>query len=314
MTTESNARRNSTAATNDSLRGVTVIVPAYNEEDGIGPVLVHLSEVMEGIAEPSEIILVNDGSNDGTANAAASVDLTGVRVLSHEVNRGYGAALKTGIRSASYSTIVIADADGTYPVDRIPDLLEILRNGDCDMAVGSRTGENVSIPLIRRPAKWGITKMAEIAAGRRIPDLNSGLRAFDRETARSLFGILPDGFSFTTTITLALLTNGLTVHYMDIDYHARTGNSKIRPIRDTWNFMMLIVRIALYFAPLKIFLPLAFVLAASSVTVGLYTHFVLDQLADVITVLLGLTALQTALVGMLAELVNKRLGNGLVDR
>ena len=287
--------------------GVSVIVPAYNEEHGIGAVLAQLRETLVTLDLPHELLVVDDGSTDGTAAEARRAE--GVTVLEHRANRGYGAALKTGIREARYELIVITDADGTYPNETIPKLVERWRATDCAMAVGSRTGRNVRIPLIRRPAKWVIGRMANMVAGEPIPDINSGLRLFRRSLAVRLFPLLPDGFSFTTTITLALLTNGFRVEYLPIDYHARVGRSKIRPIRDTLGFMQLILRIALYFAPLKIFLTLAGVLLLSSVVLAIVSRVAFGLLADVSTVVLAAAAFQTAVVGLLAELVNRRLPN-----
>jgi len=283
--------------------GVTVIIPAFNEEKGIGRVLDELRETMRASGLEHEILVVDDGSTDGTAEIARR---QGVKLLSHKTNTGYGGALKTGILHAKYPLVVITDADGTYPNEHIPELVQMVARGEADMAVGARTGESVAISWVRRPAKWVITRLAELAAGRRIPDLNSGLRVFRREVVLRFFSLLPSGFSFTTTITLAMLTNGYTVEYLSIDYHERKGRSKIKPFQDTINFVLLILKIALYFAPLKIFLPLSGVLLLLGLGVGLYTLLVVGRLADVITMLLALTAAQIGAIGLLAELINKR--------
>jgi hypothetical protein len=227
-------------------------------------------------------------------------------VLQHHSNRGYGAAIKTGIRHARYDLIAITDADGTYPNEQIPLLAAHLQTGHYDMVVGARTGEHVAIPLLRRPAKWFIGKLANLVASEPIPDLNSGLRVFRRAAVMEFFDILPEGFSFTTTITLGMLTNGYLVDYLPIDYHRRVGRSKIRPIRDTLNFTQLILRIALYFAPLKLFLPLSGLLLLAAVAWGLFSTLVFQQLADVSTLVIVMTAAQFAAIGLLAELINRR--------
>jgi len=287
--------------------GVTVLIPAYNEEGGVGPVLDELHELMEASNLLYEVLVIDDGSTDDTAGV---VRVNGkATLIQHTVNSGYGAALKTGLRHAKYGLIAIADADGTYPVARLPEMIGPVARRETDMVVGARTGENVSIPLIRRPAKWVIRKLAELAAGQRIPDINSGLRVFRKTIAFQFMNLFPSGFSFTTTITLAMLTNQYTVQYISVDYLDRTGRSKIRPIRDTLNFVKLILRIALYFAPLKIFLSLSAFLLLSSLGIGVYTFVVVGRIADVTTVLLALTALQIGVVGLLAELINKRLPN-----
>lgn len=291
----------------DVLPGFSVIIPVYNEETGIGPVLTQLSPVLADCGLPYEIIVVDDGSQDETA--AIAEQYTGTMVLRHRENRGYGVALKTGIRYARHEIICITDADGTYPNERIPDLVDRLIQGNYDMVVGARTGKKVSIPLIRRPAKWALGRLANFVAGESIPDLNSGLRVFRRLVALRLFSMLPDGFSFTTTITLAMLMNGYLVNYVPINYHARIGRSKIRPVQDTLNFVQLVLRIALYFAPLKVFLPLSGLLLMLALAWALFSEFVLGQLADVSTLVIIMTALQVAVIGILAELVNQRLPN-----
>ncbi len=290
--------------------GVSMILPAYDEEQGIGPVLDQLHTVMAQTGRPYEILVVDDGSRDGTAEAVlcyiAANPSHPVIALRHHANRGYGAAIKTGIRHARYDILCITDADGTYPNERIPDLLARLEEGRADMVVGARTGNHVRIPPLRRPAKWAIGQLANLVAGGKIPDLNSGLRIFRRDVAMEFFDILPDGFSFTTTITLGMLTNGYLVEYAPIDYHARVGKSKIRPIHDTLNFIQLILRIALYFAPLKLFLPLSLLLVVLGLVWGIFSITILDELADVSTLIIEMAAVQIAVIGLLAELINRR--------
>ena len=284
---------------------VTVIVPAYNEERAIVDVLERLVEVMAASELTHEIIVVDDGSQDQTAALARQVCCT--QIIEHPANRGYGAALKTGLRHARYEMVCITDADGTYPNERIPELVRVLDREQYDMVVGARVGDNVSIPLLRRPAKWVVGRLADYVAGEKIPDLNSGLRVFRRDVALLFDGVLPDTFSFTTTITLAMLTNKYLVDYVPIDYYARVGKSKIRPVQDTFNFIQLVWRIALYFAPLRLFLPLSALLFLAAIAWALFTLLVLGQLADVSTLVIFMTAFQVLVIGMLAELINKRL-------
>ncbi len=289
---------------------LSIIIPAYNEESGIDGVLTQLSGLRASLGAAgwqTEVIVVDDGSADRTAEIAAQhADVT---LLRHRANRGYGAALKTGIRHTPSDLICITDADGTYPNERIPDLAARLVEGEYDMVVGARTGEKVAIPLKRRPAKWVIGQLANYVAGEPIPDLNSGLRVFRRDVALRFFGILPDGFSFTTTITLGMLTNGYLVDYIPINYHARQGRSKIKPIQDTLRFMQLVARIALYFTPLKIFIPLSLILFLLAVAWSLLTKIVFGRLADTSTMVLVTTAIEVFMIGMLAELINQRLPN-----
>ena len=280
--------------------GISIVVPAFNEENGIGPVLDSILETMAGSGIEFEVLVVDDGSRDGTAAVAQARD---VCVLRHPENRGYGAALKTGIRRARYDLIAITDADGTYPNDRLPDLIRHAVEGHYDMVVGARTGEEVHIPLIRRPAKWALTRLANYLAGFQIPDLNSGLRVFRRDAVTEFFRLLPSGFSFTTTLTLALLTNDYNVDYLPIDYHARTGQSKIHPIRDTINFFSLVVRLVLSFRPLRVFVPLALMFVVVSLVKVIYDVYAYDFHLATSTVVLVTLTFQVIVLGMIADLV-----------
>lgn len=239
--------------------GVTVVVPAYNEERAIASQIENVRAVMERSARPWELIVVDDGSTDATASQA---EQTGARLIRLGRNRGYGAALKAGIAAAQHELIVITDADGTYPSEAIPALLEHAAHHD--MVVGARIGENVAIPLVRRPAKWVLGRLASYMAGQEIPDLNSGLRVMKKSLVEKFEHLLPSGFSFTTTITLALLCSDYSVYYHAIEYHKRVGQSKIRP-GHAYQFLMLILRTIVYFNPLRFFLPLGAVFFAAGV-------------------------------------------------
>jgi hypothetical protein len=175
------------------------------------------------------------------------------------------------------------------------------------MAVGARTGKDVHVPMVRRPAKLFLRILASYLAGTRIPDLNSGLRAMRRELVATYRPILPQGFSFTTTITLAALTNGHRVDFVSIDYKVRSGSSKIRPIRDTLGFLSLIVRTVLYFNPLKVFFPIATVIGLGLLASIYFDAVILDppNLSDK-TVLLFVALVQVLTVGLLADLIDKR--------
>lgn len=274
-------------------RELTVVIPAYNEEGGIEATLSSVREALHGSGWEFEIIVVDDGSSDRTAELAQKA---GVRVLTQPENRGYGAALKAGIAAAQHERIVITDADGTYPAAAIPELLAFA--DDYDMVVGSRTGDDVAIPLARRPAKEALRVLASYLAGRPIPDLNSGLRVLQRDLVRRFEHILPAGFSFTTTITLAALCNGLLVYYHPINYYERVGESKIRPTH-ALEFLILILRTIVYFNPLKVFLPAGALLFAGGLAKFLY-DVTLGDLSE--TALLGFigAALLWSL-GMLAD-------------
>ena len=232
------------------MKAISVVIPAFNEEAGIAAVIAELRRILEEQQISPEIIVIDDGSTDGTARNALSA---GARLLQHRSNRGYGAALKSGIANASNELIVITDADGTYPAEYIPKLLEQLDRAD--MVVGARTGRNVRIPLIRKPAKLVLNWLSNYLTNSKIPDLNSGLRAFRRGVVAQYFPILPDQFSWTTTITLAMHCDHYAVDYVPIDYRKREGKSKIVPW-DAGSFLVLILRTAMLFRPIRIFLPI----------------------------------------------------------
>ena len=286
--------------------GLSIVIPAYNEENGIGPVLTELQETLErlDLPIPVEVIIVNDGSKDKTSEAIEPFVGELFQLVVHPQNRGYGASLKTGINRAKYPWILITDADGTYPNEHIPDVLE--EREYYDMIVGARTGENTNIPLIRRPPKWVLRKLASVLSQRNIPDLNSGFRLMRKSVVTRFFNILPNGFSFTTTITLAMFSTGHQVKYTPINYLKREGKSKIRPIADTINFLKLIIRTIMYFDPLRIFIPVALIFFVASLAVGIISYMQ-GQLMDVTTVVLFVTGVQIITIAMLADMLNRRI-------
>lgn len=282
--------------------GVSVVVPVYNEEGAVCAEIEHILAVLAGLDCPSEVIAVDDGSSDDTAAKLAGLG-DRVILLRHEANRGYGAALKTGIRHARHPLIVITDADGTYPFGELSRLLAQMEAGAA-MVVGARTGTQVHIPLLRRPAKWFLNKLANYLSDTRIPDLNSGFRVFRKEIAQQYFHILPNRFSFTSTITLAMIADGYTVYYESIDYHKREGDSKIKP-RDAVGFFILILRTVTYFNPLRTFVPLFLLFFTMAMGKLAYDVFYLENITDTST-LLFVSSLQIILIGIVADLIVRR--------
>lgn len=277
----------------------SVVVPAFNEVSVIGSTLEMIISVISEANLECEIIVVDDGSSDGTADEVARY--SGVLLIRHNFNRGYGAALKTGIRQALNDIIVIIDADGTYPCEMIPQLVSQV--GPYDMVVAARTGSIVHVPLSRRPAKWALNRLANYLTGVKIPDLNSGFRAFKREVVENYFRLLPSGFSFTTTITLAMMTNDYNIAYIPANYFSRGGRSKIHPIRDTINFVSLVVRVVLSFRPLRIFMPIALVFLVLSLSKIIYDINVYEFHLATSTVVLTTLTFQIIFLGLIADLV-----------
>jgi len=282
---------------------LTVLVPVYNEASGVGEVLDRLLTMTDRMPRRTEVIAVDDGSTDGTAEILARYR-SRVRILRHSENRGYGAALKTGTAAARGAWVCLLDADGTYPVERLPDLWARCDEGVA-MVIGARTAPGARIPIVRRPAKWFLRQLASMLTGHRIPDLNSGFRIYRRVRAEAYLPLLPDGFSFTTTITIAFLSEGLGVTWEPIDYRVRSGRSKIRPIRNTYEFFMLVLRTSIFFAPLRFFAPLGFGFMAVAGLLVAYRAFI-GAAFGVTSVLLFVTGLQLLAVGLLADLVNRR--------
>lgn len=284
-------------------KNVSVVIPAFNEENGIGTILDSVKNVLAANNFTYELLVVNDGSTDRTGEVARK---KGAKVITHTMNQGYGASIKAGVQHAAHGIILITDGDGTYPADKIPELLEGMR--DSPMVVGSRIGRNIKVPLIRRPAKWALTKLASYLSESPIDDLNSGLRAIDKAIFNNFKKILPDGFSLTTTITLAMLCNGYSVKYIPITYNRRIGKSKIRPIRDTLNFLQLILRTVLLFNPLKVFIPASLLLFFAAFFIFFYSFFFLPFTMDVTAIVLLMGGIQILAIGMIADLINRRLG------
>jgi glycosyltransferase involved in cell wall biosynthesis len=233
---------------------LTIVVPAYNEAAAIGQTIEALTAVLAKANIDGEIVIVDDGSTDGTGDAA---EKAGVRVIRLPENSGYGFALKTGIAETNSKFVAIIDADGTYPAEKLPDMLALCQNAD--MVVGDRGAAMKNVQWIRRPPKWILNTLANMLADRKIPDLNSGLRVFKRSSLERFVPLLPDGFSFTTTITLSMLCSKLRVIYTPITYAKRVGQSSMRPTA-FFTFILLVLRIIVFFQPLRVFMPLGAVL------------------------------------------------------
>ena len=209
---------------------ISVVIPAYNEQEEIANTVQATAAVLRSARlEPFEIIVVDDGSSDATG---ANAESAGARVVTHIHNLGYGRSLKDGIAASRYDTVLITDADGTYPLAEIPALVAEYRRG-FDMVVGARTGEHYRESFIKSPMRKVLKWLVEFTAGRSIPDINSGLRVFSRKTMMPYFTHLCETFSFTTSATLAYMMTSRTVAYINIPYHERVGTTKIRLLRDS---------------------------------------------------------------------------------
>lgn len=282
---------------------VSLVIPARNEVGSIAAVVAEAREALGGASPPwsVEILVIDDASWDGTAAAAASA---GARVVGNSERRGYGGSIKRGLRLARGEVVAIVDADGTYPLAQLPTMLELLLAG-ADQVVGARVGDRVAVPPLRRPGKWLVTQLARWLTGRAILDLNSGLRCFWKDRVGGFVPLLPDGFSLSTTLTVAGLLAGWEIVWHPVDYRMRVGRSKFRALRDTWSLLLTLVRTVVYYDPLRVFLPVAVGLGLSAMGFLGWDMVVENNLTDK-TVLLSLAAIELFVLGLLADLIVRR--------
>lgn len=282
---------------------VSVLVPCYNEEHAVADTIEKLGRALAGTE--FEILAIEDGSTDRTRERLLALESLHprLRVVCHDRNRGYGAALKTGMRHAASEWIAIIDADGTYPIDDLPRLLAMADR--YDMVVGARTGSDVTYSTLRKVPKFFLRKWINWIVNMKVPDINSGMRVFRLDMARRFVRVLPNGFSFTITITISSLRNNYRVHFEPINYFQRQGKSKIHPIKDTLRFMQIIGRTGMYFAPLRILTPLILLLGAAAGASLLYDALVLKDLTEKSLVLMT-AALNVTMFAVLADMIDKR--------
>ena len=243
--------------------GLTVVIPARDEERGLAVTLTALRAVEPRLGLPLEIVVVDDGSRDATPRVATDA---GARVCTHPESAGYGRALKTGIAAASHDLIAIMDADGTYPVEELPALLELTER--FDMVVGARTGAHFRRVQLS-PTQATFLLLTNFVTGKWLPDPNSGFRVFRRADVLPLLERLPNGFSFTTTLSLVLTLNGAFVHFHPVEYRERIGSSKVRFVLDALRAGQGMLEVVLRYNPLKAFLAFAFVPLIVAGLVGL---------------------------------------------
>jgi glycosyltransferase involved in cell wall biosynthesis len=276
---------------------VSVVIPAYNEGSAVAGVVREVREAMEHSPHAFEILVVDDCSTD---NTAALAEQQGARVIRHPENRGSGASRKTGIRAAAGEWIVMIDADGSYPAHVIPRLLEHMPA--FSQVIGARTEEMGTHRLLRTLAKEAIRRLAAFLVGRPIPDLNTGLRAFHKADMVPFLYLVPDGFSCVSSMTLAFMTNNLPVRFVPVPYYRRIGKSKFHPIKDTYKYLITVIRIVSYFAPLNVFMPLCLLLLGLGFLKGvvdlLWTRTL--QESDIILMLAGV---MVGALGVLADLI-----------
>ncbi len=281
---------------------VSIVLPVHNERGHLAEEVDRIRAAMDASRYSYELIVVDDGSEDGSGDLAR--ELGELRLITLRDNRGSGAARRAGSRAARGRVVVWTDVDMTYPNDRIPWLVDQL--GDHDQIVGARTSEQGSHRFARVPAKFLIRRLASYLVERRIPDLNSGFRAFRRDVGDQFLDELPDGFSCVTTLTMSFLTNGYSVDYVDIPYAERAGRSKFHWWADTRRYLRQVVRMALSYNPLRVFMPVGLLLLVFAAGKLVFDWVTRDFSLSPNTLLLFLAAFQIITTGMLADLVARR--------
>ena len=282
---------------------VSVVLPCYNERDHVELEVKRIRAALEAAGMSYELICVDDGSTDGTGEVLQQ--LAGVRTILLPRNQGSGTARRIGTQQARGQVVVWTDADMTYPNELIPELVAQL-DDTWDQVVGARRTEAGTHKLFRVPAKWAIRKLASFLTDTDIPDLNSGLRAFKRSVAQPYLRLLPSGFSCVTTITLAFLSNGHPVKYVPIDYFKRAGRSKFHPFKDAYNYLLQVLRMVMYFNPLRVLMPVALTLLGLTGVKLVFDLIRHDLHVAGSTVLVGLAAFNIMAIALLADLVVRR--------
>ncbi|WP_113700060.1 glycosyltransferase family 2 protein [Nonomuraea lactucae] len=291
---------------------VTIVLPCYNEQDHVIDEVERITAAMDSSGYTYELVAVDDCSTDETLMRLqeAAPKFPHLRIRAFHRNGGSGTVRRIGTQEAKGEIVVWTDADMTYPNERIPELVQILeKDPTVDQVVGARTSEEGSHKLLRVPAKWVIRKVAEKLAGQKIPDLNSGLRAFRRSVARPYLRLLPPGFSCVTTITLSFLSNQHDVYYLPIEYAKRAGKSKFSFVSDAYRYILQVLRMIMYFNPLKVLMPPALWLVAIGVVKGVWDMFQHPFYFPANTVMIFLSGLLIGSVALLADLIVRSRGD-----
>jgi len=285
---------------------LSLIIPAFNEEGAILQTIEQAHKALGQSKDDYEIIVVNDGSTDKTGDLLKQVSHPSVSVVNHNTNRGNGASIKTGIRHAKGEILATVDADGTYPINRFPDLYKSMLEDHADMIVGARKISPQTAGIHNRIGKWILTRLAVHLTRMKISDINSGMRIMDRALVERFMHLFPDGFSSHITITLAALTNGYNVTFVPIDYYERIGKSKLStgicgPLHFV-HFLTIIGRIILYFRPMRFFVAPSALLCVLSLITFIFGTITQNQLAP-LGLLFLVAGIQLACFGVLADMI-----------
>ena len=276
---------------------VSIVLPVYNEENAIGKVIDDIHYAMQHTPYDYEVLVVDDHSTDGSVEIAKSKH---ARVIQRTVQGGSGASRRTGILHAQGEIIVMLDADGSYEASDIPRLLDYFP--EYDQVNGARTSEQGTLKFLRTPTKWFIRQLACYLTKTTIPDLNTGLKAFKKDVMLRYLWVLPDGFSCVTTMSLAFLANGYAVKYIPTAYHKRIGKSKFHPFKDTAAYLNTVVRMIMYFKPLRVIMPVVGVLFLLGI-VKSSLSFIYTRTLQESDILIFLTVIVLTALGLIADLI-----------
>jgi len=285
---------------------VTVVLPCYNEQDHVLLEVERITQALDASGYSYELLVIDDKSTDATLAVLqeALPRFPHMRLMPFRRNGGSGTARRIGTAEAYGRIVVWTDADMTYPNERIPEFVRYLAdNPGVDQVVGARRAERGSYKFLRVPAKWVIRKVAERLSSTSIPDLNSGLRAFRRNVSLPYLRLLPPGFSCVTTITMSFLSNQHAVDYLPIEYAKRAGTSKFHFTRDAYRYILQVLRMVMYFNPIKVLMPIALWIMALGGVKLVYDVIVHEFRITGSTVLALLTGFQIAALALLADLV-----------
>lgn len=291
-------------AISELLPPISVVVPVYNEEQGVLETVIGMLKEMKRLNIKHEIICVDDGSSDKSYDILSNLSKkeTNLKIMKHPYNMGYGATLKTGIKNSQYNWILIIDADGSYPVKELSELLRHLPT--YDVVIGARIKKSAKIPFVRKFPKWLLNKFASYLAGRPIPDLNSGFRIFKKDIALKYWHFFPPGFSFTSTLTMAAFAELYKVKFVPISYEKRIGKSSIKPLQDTVKFFTLVLTLTAYFNPMKVFLPLSITFFLFALARGIRDIIVESHLGG-LCLILFILSIQFFFFGVIMDILCK---------
>lgn len=293
---------------NRNIDGLSVVLPAYNEGEGLKKTIEAIINVLSGKNINFEIIVVNDGSQDSTNQIVEQ--FSQCKLVCHPINLGYGRSLKDGINAATHETIVVTDADGTYPAEDVPRLVEKYSEG-FDMVVGKRTGPYYRQSFFKFSLRRILKFMVEWACGKKIPDINSGFRIFNKSEIKHFYFHLCDTFSFTTSLTLAYMMTGRLVAYLPINYNRREGKSHVRLLRDSVHTLTYIIKQILYFNPIHIFFLFGALWVFLGIIAFLFSLFFHINAGYYIAILSIVVFFIMIGMGLIAEQLRQLIGIGL---